>query len=526
MSERGRIVRATALVAGALLLSKMMGYGRESALAAGFGAGVSTDAYLVALIIPSLLFGMVGTAIATVVIPVFSSYLYRPEKQAELPELIWTTFHAVLLVLAAAALAGIPAAPLLVRLLAPGFGPAEAKLTVHLVRIMLPMVPLMGLAGWAQGVLNAHQHFTAPALVGIPYNLIMIGGILLAAGTHSIDGVARAMVLATLSQFLIQLPALYRLRIRYRPVCNLRHPALRHMLRLCGPVLIGTGANQLNLVVDRILASGLVAGSISALNYAQRVVTVPQGLLAGPLITVLYPALAARTAVEDMAGFRAALKQGMNVLAFMLIPITAGVIVLRYDIIRFLFQRGAFDARAAEMTALALCFFIPGLIFLCWRDYLNRAFYALQDTATPMWTGVAAVAVNIGLNLLLVRYLALAGLALSTSAAAAICCLLQLFFLRRRLGGIGGRALLAEGARIALASLIMGAVLWRLDATGLPGAGGRASFLAAGLHLGLLTAAGALVFALLCRLLRVEEMACLWDTAGAAVRRLCPKAAG
>ncbi|OAT80346.1 murein biosynthesis integral membrane protein MurJ [Desulfotomaculum copahuensis] len=540
MIDRKQIARAALVVMVALLISKIMGYAREAALASGFGAGASTDAYLVAVIVPALLFGMVGSAITTVAIPIFSEYLHQPEKRPELPDLIWTTFHAVTGILLLFALAGFPAAPFIVRLLAPGFGPAEARLTAHLVRIMLPMVVLMGLAGWAQGVLNAHRHFTAPALIGIPYNLIMIGGIIFSAVHRSIDGVAWSMVLATLSQFLTQLPALYRLRTGYRPVCKLRHPALKRMLLLSGPVLVGTGANQLNLVVDRILASGLVVGSISALNYAQRVVTIPQGLLATPLITVLYPSLTEHTAVDDPAGFRSTLKHGMNMLAFLLIPLTAGIIVLRHDIIRFLFERGAFDARAAEMTAVALCFFIPGLLFLCWRDYLNRAFYALQDTVTPMWTGAAGVVVNIGLNLLLVRHLALAGLALSTSAAAAVCTILLLVFLRRRLGHIGGRALLAECARITLASLVMGAALWWLNTyalntpvwtavsglvRGAAGAGGLARFLDSGLRLGVLTAAGLLIFAPACRLLRVVELDYLLDMLKGAVRRLRLKTA-
>lgn len=535
MVDRKKIARATVVVMAALLISKLLGFAREAAMASGFGAGVSTDAYLVAVIIPALLFGMVGTAITTVAIPVFSEYLHQPQKKPELPDLIWTTFHAVTGILLLFTLAGIPAAPFVVRLLAPGFGPAEATLTVHLVRIMLPMVVLMGLAGWAQGVLNTYQHFTMPALIGIPYNLIMISGIILSAAHWGIYGVAWSMVLATLSQFLFQLPALYRLRIGYRPVCKLRHPALKRMLLLSGPVLLGTGANQLNLVVDRILASGLVAGSISALNYAQRVVTLPQGLLATPLITVLYPSLTERTALEDMAGFRSALKHGINMLSFMLIPVTVGVIALRYEIIRFIFERGAFGAPAVEMTALALCFFIPGLLFLCWRDFLNRAFYALQDTATPMWTGVAGVAVNIGLNLLLVRHLALAGLALSTSAAAAVCTILLLVLLRRRLGRLDGRELLGESVRIATASLVMGAALWWLNTYALntpvwaavsglvrdaAGAGGLARFLDSGLRLGVLISSGVLVFALACRLLRVGEMTYLLGMLKGAVRRL------
>lgn len=377
---------------GATILSKVLGFGREAILAAAFGASAATDAYLVAKIIPALLFGLVGTSITTVGIPLFSEYIHRPEKRAELPLLIWTTFHGVTAALLAIASLGIPAAPWLVDILAPGFAPEQLDLAVTLVRVLLPMVVLMGMVGWAQGVLNAHQHFTAPALMGIPYNITMIGGIFLAAAYGGITEVAWATLLATLSQFLIQVPALHRRGITYLPVFCWRHPALRRMLRLAGPVLIGVGANQLNVIVDRMLASGLAEGSISALNYAQRILSLPQGLFALPLITVFYPILTERTTLQDAAGFRSGLSRGLGVLAFMLIPMMIGMMVLRQDLVQFIFQRGAFDTRDAWMTAVALLFYTSGLVFLMWREFLNRAFYALQDTFTPMWTGLAAVA--------------------------------------------------------------------------------------------------------------------------------------
>jgi len=520
MLDRGKIARATAIVTGATIFSKILGFGREMALAAVFGASAVTDAYLVALIIPAVLFGIVGSTITTVGIPVFSEYIHQPEKRGELGGIIWATFHALLVVFAAVVLIGLPLAPWLVKILAPGFSFAQASLTVGLVRIMLPMVILMGLVGWAQGVLNAHQHFTMPALMGIPYNLIMIGGIFLAGAFGGIAGVAWATVLATVSQFFIQVPALYRHGITYRWTWHWRHPALRRMLLLAGPVIVGVGANQLNIVVDRMLASGLAEGSISALSYAQRALGIAQGLFAVPLITVLYPSLTERTALADLDGLRRALGRGATLLAFLILPLTAGLIVLRQDLVQFLFQRGAFDANDTLMTASALFFYSPGLIFLVWRDLLNRAFYALQDTVTPMWTGVAAVISNVVLNLILVRYLAHGGLALASSLAAVLACLLLFIFLRRRLGHIGGLHLLRETARIMAATLCMGVVVrwlavygleaagWTavLSRLGLAGGGGPGGFVLQGLRLVVLIAGGALVYALCCRLFRVKEM--------------------
>ncbi|GEA17226.1 murein biosynthesis integral membrane protein MurJ [Moorella sp. E306M] len=512
------VARAASVVMAATVLSKLLGFGREAALAAVFGASRVTDAYLVATVIPSLLFAIVGAAITTVGIPVLSEYLYREEKRLELASLVWSSFHAIAALLLVICFVAVPFAPWLVRLLAPGFGPDQAALTAELVRVMLPATVFMGLSGWAQGVLNAHKHFLAPAAVGIPYNVILITAIFLSGSFWGIEGVAWATVLAIASQFFIQVPVLRGLGIRYRPVLDLRHPGLTKMAALVLPVLVGVGAGQLNVIVDRILASGLAEGSISALNYAQKVLQIPQGLFAAPLIIVLYPSLAERGAVGDLAGFKERLARGLGALAFLAVPLLVGVIVLRHELVAFLFQRGAFDATDARMTAVALLFYTLGLLFLVWRDYLARAFYALQDTAMPMWTGLASVAVNIGLNLVLVRYLAHGGLALATSIAALVGCALLLVFLRRRLGRLGGRYFLLETARVNVAALVMGAVAWWLNvaaelpfnrlaqyAAGFLG-GGLAAFGTLGLRISVLGCAGALVYAGACRLLGVREI--------------------
>lgn len=509
------VARAAAGVMAATLASKLLGFGREAALAAVFGASAVTDAYLVAAVIPTMLFGVVSAAITTVGIPVLSEYLHREEKRPQLSALIWTGFHAVLAVLLALCLVAEPAAPWLVRLLAPGFGPEQARLTVSLVRIMLPAIVFMGLAGWAQGVLNAHRHFLVPAAVGIPYNVVLIAAIFLSGAFWGIAGVAWATVLAIASQFLVQAPVMRRLGIRYAPAFDLRHPGLRKMAVLVLPVLAGVGAGQLNLVVDRILASGLPEGSISALNYALKVIQIPQGLLALPLITVIYPLLAERAVAEDLEGLRERVARGLAALAFLVVPVGVGLILLRHEIVAFLFQRGAFDAADARMTAFALLFYALGLVFLAWRDWLARTFYALQDTVTPMFTGLAAVAANIVLNVVLVRYLAHGGLALATSAAALVNCVAMLVLLRRRLGRLGGRYFLSEAAKVTAAALVMGAVVGWLNRAALaapasvPAAGGLAAFAALGLRILALGCVGGAVYAGACRLLRVREMAYL-----------------
>jgi len=513
------IARATVIVMIGAILSKLLGFGREVALAAVFGAKAATDAYLVAMIVPAVFFGIVGSAITTVGIPVYSEYLHQPEKKEEFLSLIWSSLHIMTLVLAIFVLMGLPLAPWLVKILAPGFSPGQAAITTELAKIMLPMIILMGMAGWAQGVLNSCQHFTVPALMGVPYNIVMIGGILLAGIFAGIKGVAWATILATATQFFIQVPALYRQGFSYKLELNWRHPALRKMFFLIGPVAIGLGANQLNVIVDRLMASGLVEGSISALGFAQRVLSFVQGLFAIPLITVLYPFLTERKALNDPVGFQKVLDRGLTHLAFIVLPLSIGLIVMRFDIIQFIFERGAFDRHGTQMTAIALLFYGLGIVFLVWRDLMDRAFYALQDTVTPMWTGLAAVVVNVVLNLLLVRYFAHGGLALASSIAAGVACLLLFLTLHSRFGYRGSRALFSEIARITAAALFMGAVVWWLglhiqspslfNMGGWLGSGGgifSKGIMLRGLRMGFLVVCGGLVYVISCWLLKVKEL--------------------
>jgi putative peptidoglycan lipid II flippase len=429
-------------------------------------------------------------------------------------------FHAVALALALLTLPAWPLAPWVVRGLAPGFEPEQAALTVLLVRIVLPATVFLGLAGWAQTVLNVHRHFLVRSAVGVPWNLSIIAGIFLAGALWDIRLAAWATLFGYSLQFLIQVPALRRQGLRYRPVFEPLHPGLKEMAVLAVPALAGVGAHQVNFVVDRILASGLAEGSISVLNYSLKVAQLVHGLLAVSLITVFFPSLAERGAAEDLAGLRDRLVRGLAALAFLVVPATAVLVVLREDLVRLLFQRGAFDVTDARMTAVAVLFFGLGLPFLCWWDLEARAFYALRETATPVKATLVVVAVNVVLNLILVRPMAHGGLALATSIAALVGCVLLLCALRRRLGGLGGGYLWRECGKVALAAGVMGAALWRAAPVlrgavlGLTAArlgplapGGAAETLALALYLALAFLLAGGVYAAACRAFRVREMA-------------------
>ncbi|MDI3298019.1 MAG: murein biosynthesis integral membrane protein MurJ [Bacillota bacterium] len=472
LSQRG-MARATLTILVITVVSKLFGFAREAAIGAVFGATRVVDAYLVASNIPILFFAAVNAAATSVIIP---NYAHVRESEGERAALRYANAALALMTagLLAVTLLSELLTPWLVGLMAPGFGPAERALTVRLSRILLPALLFQSLAGWAAGILESNQHFAAPSAIGIPYDVLivlgaLVGGIPVAARWGAEAGVlflAGGTLLGSLSQVLIQLPVLRRYGWRLQWAWEPRHPAIVASGRMLVPVLVNSAAGAVNLFVDRLLASGLAAGSIAALNYGNRLYGVPAGLLVMPLVTVLYPTFSAQTAAEELDAFRNGVRRGLGLIGAVALPAMVGMVLLRADIVRVVYERGAFDARASAMTAVAFAFYGLSLLGGGWSLLLSRAFWSLRDSLTPMWVGVTTVVVNVGLNLALVRVMGLGGLALSTSLASTAGGLLLLLLLRRRVGAIGGRSLAVELGKTLLASAVMAVAVEGLERLG------------------------------------------------------------
>jgi putative peptidoglycan lipid II flippase len=496
--------------------SKLLGFGREMAIAWSFGASRLVDAYLVASTVPMMLFTVVGSSLSTTLIPLVTQYEERQGRVSVLA-MVDSITSAVAVLLSLLVLAGELLAPWLVLLVAPGFAGEARALATGLSRVMFPIILFMGLAGIGTGLLQANRRFLFPAFIGIPYNLVIIAAVLLLGRRWGVTGLALATVAGVAAQWLFQVPDLRRAGFRYRPHLDLSHPGLRQMGRLVVPVIIGAGAAQINLVVDRILASGLAEGSIAALNYAGRLNGMLLGVLAAAVAQAVYPELAQAAVAMDHAWFRRGLVRSLNALLLVMLPVAAGILLLAGPMVRVAFQRGAFDERAVELTVFALVFYALGLPAMALREIAVRAFYSLQDTWTPMRIGIATVALNVVLCLLLVRPLAHGGLALATSLSLTAGYAALLWALRRKVGSIGGRELLVSGSKMLFATLVMSAavaaLLRYLPRLGLQGLAGQALPLFAGAGLG-----AAVYFALIWAL-RVTEFEWVLER----VRRRLPR---
>jgi putative peptidoglycan lipid II flippase len=443
------------LVAGAVL-SRIFGFIRETAIAYQFGATAQTDAFLVASIIPIALSGLVAGAVAVVFIPIFTEYrMQKNEREA------WAIASAVInlttLGLSVACVLFMLAAPVLVPLLAPGLAPDTKLLAVRLSMLLAPALIFTGLAGLASAILNAYRHFTYPAFAGLLYNFGMIGGALLLGGLMGIAGLAVGVVAGAAAHLLVLTIPLASQKSCYRLTLNgLSHPGVKKIGLLVLPFIIASAGSQVNLLVDRILASGLAEGSISALNFAVRVMQLPLGIFAGAAATAAYPFLAEQAVDRGADDLRRIFSEGLRLLWFIVFPLSFGLIVLSEPIVRLLFERGEFDALATRMTAVALVYYSLGIFAHAASILLMRVYFALQDTTTPVKLGLWAVALNVVLNLVLVRHLAHGGLALATSIAAMVNCFLLAYYLRSRLGHLDGWRILRSAAKVAVSSAIMG----------------------------------------------------------------------
>lgn len=463
-----RIARAAGLVMALFVLSRALGLLREMVIGAQFGASADLDAYLAAFRLPDLLFTLVaGGALASAFIPTFSERLAHDDR-AGAWELAANVANLLVLALTLLALlAAVFARPLVAGIIAPGFNAGQQALTVSLMRWMLASTVIFGLSGLIMGVLNSYQHFLLPALAPAIYNLAIITAAWLLAPALGVQALVIGVVAGAALHLLVQLPGLRHFGARWTPSLSLADPGVREVLRLMGPRVLGLAVVQINFMVNIFLASGLPAGSISALNYAWLIMLLPQGIFAQAIATAAFPTFAHQAARGERQALQDTLGGILALLLFLTIPAAVLLYQLRIPAISLLLERGAFDAVATRLTAFALAFYALGLVGHAVVEVVARAFYALKDTMTPVKIGMAAMASNIGLSLLFIGPLAHGGLALANSLATLAEMVVLLWLLRARLGGWQARRVAASAIKTAGASAVMAggtAILLRLTA--------------------------------------------------------------
>jgi putative peptidoglycan lipid II flippase len=433
------VARAAAVVGAATLLSRILGFVRDLVIARAFGAGIGTDAFFVAFRLPNLLRRLVAEgALSSAFIPVFTEYA-TTRARSETRRMLRAVTGLMVLLLGGVTLAGILAAPWIVRVMAPGFfaNPGVGELTVRLTRLMFHYLFLVGLSAVAMGVLNAHRHFLLPALSPVALNVGMITGALLIAPRlpEPLTGLALGVLLGGAGQLLLQLPSIGARGLLAPPTLTLRHPAVRRILALMTPVVVGQSAGHLGTVINTIIASFLAGGSVSYLYYADRLVEFPLGVFGVAIATAVLPTLSEQAARRDKRALRETLSFALRLTAFVSLPAAVGLYVLCEPIVRVLYERGRFGPLETTGTAAAVAMYALGIVGLTTTKVAVQAFFALGDTRTPVKVSLGAMALNCTTAAALAGPLGHVGLAAATSVSATANALALMLLLRRRLAG-------------------------------------------------------------------------------------------
>jgi putative peptidoglycan lipid II flippase len=492
-TKQTSVAKSAGIVSIAVMFSRVLGLVREMIFARYFGAGFLYDAYQAAFTIPNVLRDLFAEgALSAAFVKVFTDYQVK-KGEAEAWRLASLVFNALAVILSVVVIIGIFLTPYLVSIVASGFSPEKAALTVTMTQIMFPFILLVALAAVAMGVLNTKGVFGIPASASTVFNIASIifglafaywlsgGGWLSgddrtsvpeAAAQWAIIGMAIGTLIGGAFQLLMQVPSLLKVGFRFSPALSFSDEGVRRVMRLMAPAILGTSAVQINVLVNLAVVSGIDGGR-SWLSYAFRLMQFPIGVFGVAIGTASIPVLSRMASEGKFKDFRDTLSSSLNLVFLMTLPSACGLVVLGEPIIRLIYERGRFDAADTTMTAWALAGYSIGLTGYAAIKVLSPAFYALDDAKTPMIIALCSIAVNAAASFLfrdLLSNVAVSpeypgglghvGVALATSSVALVNFFALALMMRKRISRLNGRQIFSAFARIALASAVMSAVCY------------------------------------------------------------------
>ncbi|MEN8206701.1 MAG: murein biosynthesis integral membrane protein MurJ [Pseudomonadota bacterium] len=427
---RHKLLKNTAIVGSMTLVSRVLGLVRDMVLARWFGANASMDAFFVAFKIPNFLRRLFAEgAFSQAFVPIISEYREQRDH-ASVQQLVNRVGGTLLGVLSLLCVIGVLASPVLVTIFAPGFlyrDPAQFELAALMLRLTFPYILFVSLVAFAAGILNTYGRFAAASFVSVWLNVVLIGAAILVSPHLAQPELALAggVFVAGVVQVLFLLPSLKRVGLFPKPVWGRQDAGVRRIMKLMLPGIIGSSVAQINLLFDTLIASFLVAGSVSWLYYSDRLVEFPLGVFAIALSTVILPSLSRSHANDSAEEFSHTVDWGLRMVLLIGIPSAVGLFLLARPMLATLFNYGDFGAADVDMAGLSLMAYAVGLPAFMLIKVLAPAFYSRKDTRTPVRIAIVALVTNMVLNLLFVVPMVMldipgphAGLALATSLAA------------------------------------------------------------------------------------------------------------
>ncbi|MBE0442068.1 MAG: murein biosynthesis integral membrane protein MurJ [Psychrobacter sp.] len=439
---KSRLFRSTMVVSSMTMLSRILGLVRDIVLLGAFGAGGLMDAFLVAFKIPNFLRRLFAEgAFSQAFVPVLSEYKEKYSLQ-QVQILVSRTSGALLMALSMLTVVVILIAPWVVTLFAPGFAdqPDKFAITTELLRLTFPYLLFISMTAFASGILQSYGRFAAPAFAPVLLNLCMIGGALIFAPMFDtpIMALGYAVAIAGLLQFLIQLPQLWQQKLLVAPKIDFQHEGVRRILKLMLPAIFGVSVTQINLLLNTVFASLMIGGSVSWLYAAERMSELPLGLIGVAIGTVILPSLSKSEAQKDDVSFKKTLDWAARLIILVGLPAAAALFMLADVLMQSLFMRGEFTLQDSQMSALALRSMAGGILGFMLIKIFAPAFFARQDTKTPVKIGIISVFANMIFSIIFISifyFLEIplhGGLALATTGAAFVNAGLLYYFLHKR----------------------------------------------------------------------------------------------
>ncbi len=503
----GAMSKSMLIVMALTMASKVTGFLREMVLANKYGISFYTDAYKTAELLPCIFLSIIVTALSATLIPVYSKQ--RGQGKDHAGRFISNLFTVgIALSVVVLLLTTLFITPLVKHLFLPGASEETQQLAIQLSLIMMPMGLFVFLSRMSTAYLQANFRFTVPALTQIFLNLTVIAALMVSSGGN-ITVVAIGSLIGWLLQYAVQIPSMARIGFRYRPVFDFKDPGLREVAILMLPVLVSSAFDQVYIFVDKAVASA-AEGSITALDYGNRISTMVSSVLLTTIATVLYPNLVRNTG--DQKKFMGDLSFGLNLNLLVAVPATAALVLLATPVTRLVYERGAFSGDDTLLTAGTLACYSAGILGVGLRELCNRCFYAYKNTKIPMLIGVCVVVLNVVLDFLLYPSFGAPGIAAATAISSLASGLTLLILLQRTKQVVDQPRVLRCLWKTAIATLAMTAVLFVLTGALRVSALGGMAFMGA---MAVLVCAGIAVYVVTLKALRVEEL----DMAVGAIKR-------
>jgi len=449
------------MVVIAILLSKISGLVRDQIMAGYFGLNYDVDAFIWARYIPNLFRILFAESLVVAAfIPIYSLYI-KKKKDIEARIFVSSVTNIMLIgfiVISAAIFILSPR----IGILLSGISGNKMDIAKFVVmnRIMIFSLVTLSISGLAAGILNSHNIFTVPSLAPFVLNIVTIIFVTLLFSDLGIYSMAIGVMAGSLLHMAIHFPQLRISKLRYRPVIDFKHKGVREIFSLMLPILLSLGAVHLNNSIDNFFALNLGGGNTTALTLSWSVANLPLGVFTVAIITVLYPLISRQAAENDIKAVKESFSLGIREIGYMMVPAAAGLIMLSYPIIKVLFEHYNFGPDDTAKVSTILIFHSLGLVFFGLLMILNRIFYAFKNVKTPLKVAAVSIFVNLLLDWILIRYMDIGGLALSSTLVAFFNVVVLLIILRKKVGNLGAKRIINSYWKILLSALIMSGAIY------------------------------------------------------------------